>query len=209
MHEASAALDRALAELGRPLPGDAAAKLLAYLELLSKWNRIHNLTAIRDPDRMISHHVLDSLVVGPHLPPGPLADVGSGAGLPGIPLAIAEPARPITLNDANGKKAAFLRQAIIELKLANADVHQGRVESWRPAKAFACVIARGYADLGRLIAHCRHLVRPDGVIAAMKGTLPRDELANLPAGVDCSDVRRLKVPTLNAERHLILCRCAA
>ena len=209
MHETAAALDRALAELGLPLPADAGAKLLAYLELLAKWNRVHNLTAIRDPDRMISHHVLDSLVVAPHLPPGPLADIGSGAGLPGIPLAIAEPTRPITLNDANGKKVAFLRQAIIELKLANADVHQGRVESWQPEKSFACVIARGYADLGRLIAHCRHLIRPDGVIAAMKGVLPHDELAKVPAGVDCTDVRRLKVPTLNAERHLILCRCTA
>ena len=202
-------LDSALAELGQPLPGDAREKLLAYLELLAKWNRIHNLTAIRDPRRMVSHHVLDSLVVRPHLPPGLLADVGSGAGLPGIPLAIAEPARPVTLIEANGKKATFLRQAIIDLKLANADVHLGRAESWRPAKSFACVIARGYADLARLIADCRHLVRPEGVIAAMKGMLPRDELAHVPAGIDCSDVRRLEVPMLNAERHLILCRCGA
>ena len=209
MHERSAALDSALAKLGQPLPGDAAAKLLAYLELLAKWNRIYNLSAIRDPRRMISHHVLDSLAVRPHLPPGSLADVGSGAGLPGIPLAIAEPSRPVTLIEANGKKATFLRQAIIELKLSNVDVHQGRAESWRPTKSFACVIARGYADLARLIADCRHLVRPEGVIAAMKGVLPREELAQVPAGVDCSDVRRLDVPMLDAERHLILCRCGA
>ena len=202
-------LEAGLSELGQPLPADAGSRLLAYLELLAKWNRTFNLTAVRDPARMISHHVLDSLAVRPHLPPGPLADIGSGAGLPGIPLAIAEPTRHVTLNDANQKKTSFLRQVVIELGLRNVEVHQGRAESWRPAALFACVIARGYAELARLIADTRHLLRPDGVIAAMKGVLPRDELANLPAGADCSEVRRLVVPRLNAERHLVLCRCAA
>ena len=193
-------LEAGLSELGQPLPTNASERLLAYLELLAKWNRTFNLTALRDPARMISHHVLDSLAVRPHLPPGPLADIGSGAGLPGIPLAIAEPARHVTLNDANQKKTSFLRQAVIELGLRNAEVHQGRAESWQPEARFACVIARGYAELARLIADTRHLLRPDGVIAAMKGVLPRDELANLPAGADCSDVRRLVVPRLDAER---------
>jgi len=202
-------LEAGLFELGQPLPADAADRLLAYLELLTKWNRTINLTAVRDPARMISHHVLDSLAVRQYLPHGPLADIGSGAGLPGIPLAIAEPTRQVTLNDANQKKASFLRQAIIELGLRNAEVHHGRAESWRPVEHFACVVARGYAELARLVADTRHLLRPDGVIVAMKGVLPRDELANLPAGVDCSDVRRLVVPRLNAERHLVLCRCAA
>lgn len=202
-------LEAGLSELGQPLPVDAGERLVAYLELLAKWNRSFNLTAVRDPARMISHHVLDSLAVRPHLPPGPLADIGSGGGLPGIPLAIAEPTRRVTLNDANQKKASFLRQAVIELGLRNAEVHQGRAESWQPAARFACVIARGYAELARLVADTRHLLRPDGVIAAMKGVLPRDELANLPADADCSDVRRLVVPRLNAERHLVLCRCSA
>lgn len=208
MHDLHEALERGLAELGGPLPGDARDRLLAYLALLAKWNRTFNLTAIRDPQKMISHHLLDSLAVRPHLPHGALADVGSGAGLPGIPLAIAEPERRITLNDANEKKATFLRQAVIELGLANAGVHQGRVEAWRPATPFACVIARGVAELARLIADCRHLLQPGGVIAAMKGTVPRDELARVPADADCSDVRRLKVPHLEATRHLVICRCA-
>lgn len=209
MHEVSAALEHALAELGQVLPADAGSRLLAYLELLGKWNRTYNLTAIRDPHRMISHHLLDSLAVRPHLPAGPLADIGSGGGLPGIPLAIAEPARQVTLNDASQKKAAFLKQVVIELKLENARVHQGRVQDWRPATRFACVISRGYADLARMIADSRHLLRPGGVIAAMKGALPTEELARIPAGVDCADVRRLSVPTLDAERHLVLCRCSA
>lgn len=203
-----AALRQGLSESGQPLAEAAQEKLMAYLELLAKWNKIHNLTAIRDPLQMISHHLLDSLAVRPHLPAGALADVGSGGGLPGIPLAIAEPQRPVTLNDANHKKAAFLQQAVIELRLANADVHAGRVQAWRPSSPFACVIARGFAELAQFVATCRHLVRAGGVLAAMKGVYPQDELSRVPPGADCSEVRRLQVPLLAAERHLVLCRCA-
>ncbi|HET9733776.1 MAG TPA: 16S rRNA (guanine(527)-N(7))-methyltransferase RsmG [Burkholderiales bacterium] len=207
MNSRRAALRGGLETLGLPLPGDAQDKLLAYLELLAKWNQTYNLTAIRDPDKMISHHLLDSLAVLPHLPPGTLADVGSGGGLPGIPLAIADPARRVTLNDASRKKAAFLQQAIIELRLANAEVHAGRVQGWRPAHKFACVIARGFAELAELIATCRHLIAPGGVLAAMKGVYPEAELERVPGGTDCRDVRRLRVPLLDAERHLVLCHC--
>jgi 16S rRNA (guanine527-N7)-methyltransferase len=202
-----AALRGGLEALELPLPGDAQEKLLAYLDLLAKWNKTYNLTAIRDPDKMISHHLLDSLAVLAHLPQGALADVGSGGGLPGIPLAIAEPTRRVTLNDASHKKAAFLQQAVIELRLANAEVHAGRVQAWRPAQKFACVIARGFAELAEFIATCRHLVAPGGVLAAMKGVFPAAELERVPAGADCRDVRRLRVPLLDAERHLVLCRC--
>lgn len=207
MNSPRAALRGGLEALALQLPDEAQEKLLAYLALLAKWNKTYNLTAIRDPDKMISHHLLDSLAVLPHLPPGALADVGSGGGLPGIPLAIAEPARRVTLSDANHKKAAFLQQAIIELRLANAEVHAGRVQAWRPAQKFACVIARGFAELAEFIATCGHLVAPGGVLAAMKGVFPAAELERVPAGVDCRDVRRLKVPLLDAERHLVLCRC--
>jgi len=207
MRSRQAALRGGLEALDLPLPRDAQEKLLAYLDLLAKWNKTYNLTAIRDPDKMISHHLLDSLAVLPHLPPGALADVGAGGGLPGIPLAIAEPARRVTLNDASHKKAAFLRQAVIELRLANAEVHAGRVQAWRPAQKFACVIARGFAELADFIATCRHLVAEGGVLAAMKGVFPAAELDRVPAGVDCREVRRLRVPLLDAERHLVLCRC--
>jgi 16S rRNA (guanine527-N7)-methyltransferase len=194
-------------ELGLSLRNDAPEKLLAYLALLAKWNKTYNLTAIRDPDKMISHHLLDSLAVLPHLPQGTLADVGAGAGLPGIAIAIAEPERRVTLNDANHKKAVFLQQAIIELRIANADVHVGRVQAWRPAQKFACVIARGFAELAEFIAACRHLVAPGGVLAAMKGVFPAAELERVPADADCREVRRLQVPLLGAARHLVLCRC--
>ena len=118
MHEPRALLERGLATLAVPMPPDAVEQLLAYLALMQKWNRTYNLTAIRDPRRMVTHHLLDSLAVVPHLPAGSLADVGAGAGLPGIPLAVVQPARRVTLNEASEKKAAFLRQAAIELKLA-------------------------------------------------------------------------------------------
>ncbi|MDA0577513.1 MAG: 16S rRNA (guanine(527)-N(7))-methyltransferase RsmG [Verrucomicrobia bacterium] len=202
-------LQSGLDALGLSLPAGAQDKLLDYLELLAKWNKTYNLTAIRDADKMISHHLLDSLAVLRHLPAGTLADVGSGAGLPGIPLAIAEPARRVTLNDANHKKAAFLQQAVIELQLTNAEVHIGRVQVWRPAEAFACVITRGFAELAAFITACRHLLVPGGVLAAMKGAMPIAELQRVPADAQCRDVRRLRVPQLDAERHLVLCRCAA
>ncbi len=201
-----AALDRGLGELALALPAGARERLLAYMELLAKWNRTYNLTAIRDPLKMVTHHLLDSLAVLRELPQGTLADVGSGGGLPGIPIAIAEPQRRVTLNDANHKKGAFLRQAVIELGLANAEVHVGRAEAWRPLERFAVVIARGFAGLAEFVAACRHLVAPSGVLAAMKGSLAREELARVPAGCDCSTVRRLAVPLLGAERHLVLCR---
>lgn len=209
MSPAAAALRRGLDELALSLSPLAQEKLLAYVALLAKWNKTYNLTAIREPLQMISHHVLDALAVLPHLPAGNLADIGSGAGLPGIPLAIAEPERRVTLNDANQKKAAFLRQATIELKLANTDVHESRAQDWRPSPPFACVITRAFAELGEFVAACRHLVVREGVLAAMKGAYPHAELERLPAGFDCRDVRRLRVPLLDAERHLVLCRCEA
>lgn len=192
-------LERGLAELGLELPSGGRDRLLRYMELLAKWNRTYNLTAVREPRAMVSHHLLDSLVVIPHLPmqDGALADVGSGAGLPGIPLAIAQPQWRVTLNDASEKKAAFLRQAVIELGLRNVAVHQGRVEAWRPAVRFAVVISRAFAQLARFIASCRHLARPGGVLAAMTGAAPVD------AG---GEVIALSVPLLNAARHLVLYR---
>jgi 16S rRNA (guanine527-N7)-methyltransferase len=204
-----AALEIGLQELNLPLARGRRAQILRYLALLAKWNRTFNLTAIREPAQMVSHHVLDALAVLPALPDGTLADVGSGAGVPGIPIAIAQPERTVTLNDANAKKVSFLRQAIIELQLRNCRVHAGRVEAWFPIEKFQVVISRAFAELARLLACCRHLVAADGVLAAMKGTDPRGEIAALDPGCDCSDVRRLRVPLLDAERHLVICRFAA
>jgi 16S rRNA (guanine527-N7)-methyltransferase len=210
---AEAALDRGLAELALPLPEGARDRLLAFVALLAKWNRTYNLTAIRDPLKMVSHHLLDSLAVAPHLPlrgdADALADIGSGGGLPGIPLAIARPEWRVTLNDSNHKKATFLRQAAIELALPNVTVQAGRVEQWRPAKLFAVVISRGFAELADFVAACRHLVAPGGSLAAMKGVYPHEELARMPAAAGCGEALRLQVPLLEAERHLVLCRPTA
>jgi 16S rRNA (guanine527-N7)-methyltransferase len=206
-----AALDRGLAELALALPAGAPEKMLEYTQLLAKWNRTHNLTAIREPLDMVSHHLLDSLAVIPHLPSAEtttLADAGSGGGLPGVPLAIARPSWRVTLNDSSEKKAAFLRQAVIELGLPNVQVHEGRMEAWQPSARFAVVISRALTELAGFIAACRHLVAPGGLLAAMKGVYPRTELAGVPSGCDCSRVIALDVPLLNAERHLVLCQVA-
>jgi len=201
-----AALDRGLGELNLAVPDSARGKLVAYMELLAKWNKTFNLTAIRDPLQMVSHHVLDSLAVLGELPAGRLADIGSGAGLPGIPIAIAEPERPVVLLEASDKKGSFLRQAVIELGLANSAVHIGRAETWHPIEQFAVVISRAFAELVEFITCCRHLVADGGVLAAMKAGYPHEELARAASSCDCSDVRRLAVPLLDAERHLVLCR---
>jgi 16S rRNA (guanine527-N7)-methyltransferase len=197
-----AALDRGIGELALALPLGAPERLLDYVALLGKWNRTYNLTAIRDPLAMVVHHLLDSLAVLPHLPLATwharLADAGSGAGLPGIPLAIARPAWSIALAESSQKKAAFLRQAAIELALHNVEVHEGRVEAWRPRPLFDLVISRAFAALGDFVAACRHLVTPGGMLAAMKGTAPQD------LGPDCSLIR-LRVPLLDGQRHLVLC----
>jgi len=197
-----AALERGIDELALALPAGAAEQLLAYAELLTKWNRTYNLTAIRDPLEMVSRHLLDSLAVLPHLPMSDgaaIADVGSGAGLPGIPLAIARSEWRVTLNDSSQKKAAFLRQAAIELGMRNVETYEGRVETWRPTTRFAVVVSRAFADLAEFIAKCRHLVAPGGVLAAMKGAAPAAQDAQ------CRVVE-LKVPLLDARRHLVLCR---
>jgi 16S rRNA (guanine527-N7)-methyltransferase len=197
-------LEAGAAELGLTLPTPSKEKLLAYLALLGKWNRTYNLTAIRDPEKMLTHHLLDSLAVLPHLPAGTLADVGSGGGLPGVPLAIMQPERQVFLNDANSKKAAFLRQAQIELSLGNVRVHEGRSETWRPETRFQAVITRGFAALADFLSSCRHLVVDDGVLLAMKGAAPDAEIQALPRDAGEPKVIRLHPPFLGAERHLVL-----
>jgi len=205
----AAVLAEGLKGLGLLLSSEASGKLLAYVELLTKWNRTYNLTAIREPERMVSHHLIDSLAVLPYLPAGTLVDVGSGGGLPGIPIAIAQPQRRVTLNDSNHKKGAFMQQAAIELGLANVSVHIGRVETWRPVELFDCAISRAFADLADFISACRHLLRPGGFFAAMKGLHPHEEIARVPPGVSCDSVIRLSAPLVEGDRHLVLCRDGA
>jgi len=183
------------------------AKLLAYLTLLEKWNRTHNLTAQHGRDRMLSHHLLDSLAVLPHLPTRSamrLVDVGSGGGLPGIPLAIAKPDWHITLLDSNQKKSAFLRQAAAELNLANAVVVSARAEAYVPDRPFAAAISRAVSELAQFVEMAAHLVAPGGHLLAMKGRYPEAEIAALPSGVHVVATPRLRVPGIEGERHLVI-----
>jgi 16S rRNA (guanine527-N7)-methyltransferase len=201
-------LARAAAALQVEIADEQVAALERYLDLLEKWNRVYNLTAIRERSRMVTHHLLDSLSVVPHLRGPNVLDVGSGAGLPGIPIAIAQPALRVTLLEANQKKSAFLTQAVGELRLANVTVVTERVESWRTAARFDTIVSRAFADLGELAAAAGRLLAPRGVIAAMKGVHPYEEIERLPQGYRVLEVVRLAVPGLAAERHLVLAGAA-
>ena len=204
-----AALERGVADLALALPPGAIERMLQYVALLKKWNRTYNLTAVREEGAMIGQHLLDSLAVLPHLPAHErttLADVGSGAGLPGIPLALARPSWRVTLIDSSDKKAAFLRQATLELGMDNVELHQGRVEQWHPAQRFDVVISRAFAELRAFVAACRHLVAPAGVLAAMKGRLRSEELSAAAPDCVCEAPIALRVPLVDAERNLVLCR---
>ena len=197
-------LTRGAADLGLPLAPDQLTRMLAYLDLIEKWNRVHNLTAIRVRTQMMTHHLLDSLAIVPHLSGRRIIDVGTGAGLPGIPVAIACPERHITLVDSNQKKTAFVRQALTELRIGNAAVINERAEAYRPVTAFDMVVSRAFAELRTFVEQARHLTVDGGKFLAMKGRHPAQEIDALPADIRVLDVIELKVPHLDAERHLIL-----
>ena len=199
-----AQLAQGLLVLGLDLPGAARIKLLDYLALLAKWNRTYRLTAVHDPSLAVSHHLLDSLAVLPFVEGATLLDVGSGGGMPGIPLAIARPALRVVLLDSNSKKTAFLQQVAIELGLGNIAVHCGRVEAYRPTTGFAAITARAFSHLAEFVQLSRHLLAEDGHWLAMKGVWPQDEIAGLPAGVRVDGVHRLAVPGVEGERHLVV-----
>lgn len=196
-------LRQGLAALGLANDMPLATGLGRYLELLETWNRKFNLTAVRDPVEMVPRHILDSLAVGPHLPPGRLLDVGTGAGLPGIPLALRYPERQFTLLDSNGKKTRFVNQAVMMLGIDNVEVVKERVERYRPASGFEIIVSRAFASLADFVTGTRHLLAPGGAWLAMKGVYPDEEIAALPAGVALQDAHRLRVPGLTGERHLL------
>ena len=196
-----------LADLGLDLPDVVQHKLLAFRDLLLKWNKTYNLTALRDPEQAISHHLLDSLAILPHVGTGPLLDVGSGGGLPGIPLAIARPGLSVGMVDTVQKKASFLQQASIELGLKNVTVHHARVEEMQGQ--YAQISSRAFADLGLFVSLTRHLLAPGGRWLAMKGVRPDDEIAALPADITVEAIISLTVPGLEAERHLIILKAGS
>ncbi len=190
-------------QLGVALPDPAIERLVAYLALLERWNRAYNLTAVRDPDAMVIRHLLDSLSVLPWLEGPRILDVGSGAGLPGIPLAVARPALAFCLLDSNGKRTRFLTQAVAELQLKNVEIVRCRAEDYQPAWRFNSVVSRAFATLADLLSSAGRLCAPNGRLLAMKGVFPDDELARLPPGYLLSGVYPLRVPNLEAERCLV------
>ena len=196
-------LQQGIKQLGLSIDDETQKKLLAYLALLVKWNKVFNLTAIRDPQQMVSHHLLDSLAVLPHIDAGRWLDVGCGAGLPGVVIAIVRPDLQVTMLDSNSKKTGFVQQAIIELGLQNAEVKCARVEDFQPSEKFDGIISRAFTELGDFLRITRHLISPAGRWVAMKG-LAEHELAGVPSDCKIESVIKLAVPGLNAARSLVI-----
>ena len=199
-------LQSGLKEMGLDLSGEQQDKLLAYVEMLKKWNKTYNLTALRDESQIISHHLLDSLTLPPYLEGAQtMLDVGSGGGQPGIPAAVCRPDLQITLLDANTKKTSFLQQAAIELELKNVRVVSGRVEAVQGLRADV-ITSRAFADLADFVNWTTHLLQDGGCWAAMKGVYPAAEIDRLPDSVCVERVDKIRVPQLNAERHMVILR---
>jgi len=198
-------LDALLLAAGIELPDQQKQQLLGYVALLHKWNQAYNLTSVRDPEQMLVRHIMDSIVVDAHLVGSRFIDVGTGPGLPGIPLAIVRPTSQFTLLDSLGKRVRFLRQVQHELGLTNINPVQSRVEDFSSEPPFDGVISRAFASLQDMLAWCHHLPAVgQGRFYALKGVRPDEELANLPAGFSVTSVERLQVPELDGERHLVI-----
>jgi len=199
------ALSSGIEQLHMAMSPEQQQQLLAYVALLDKWNKVYNLTAVREPARMIGLHLLDSLALVPHLGQAKsILDVGSGGGLPGICLAIAAPMLEVVMLDSLQKKTTFIRQAIGELELRNASVVCERVEAFQPPHRFDLVTSRAFAELADFVRSAAHLIAPGGKLLAMKGLYPHDELARLPDGISVVDVVELHVPQVDGKRHLVI-----
>ncbi|MGI9308352.1 MAG: 16S rRNA (guanine(527)-N(7))-methyltransferase RsmG [Gammaproteobacteria bacterium] len=197
------ALREGLQALGIPKPEQYVPQFACFIQTLHKWNQAYNLTAVREADEMVAKHILDSCAVRPSLDGREILDVGTGAGLPGIPLALLEPDRRFTLLDSNGKKTRFLTQAIAELGLTNVEVVQSRVEEFAPACSYDSILCRAFTSIEQFVLHCEKFLQPAGRLIAMKGKLPEQELLAVPSGWQI-EVAEVNVPGLAAERRLII-----
>lgn len=197
-------LEQGLTSLGLSLDEAVRQQLIHYLQLLEKWNKAYNLTSVRKPEQMVTHHLLDSLVMIPYIKAPRILDVGSGAGLPGIPLAIANKGWQVEMLDSNNKKTRFITQAIAELGLKNAGVVRSRAEEYHPDRPYDTVISRAYSSLEKMVETAGQHCAKDGCLLAMKGAYPMMELEQIPESFQVSEVSSLKVPNLGAERHVVV-----
>jgi len=200
------ALAEGLEQLAIPADDTSVDALLHYLTELERWNKTYNLTAVRDPKEMVTRHVLDSYAAQPYISGIRIIDVGTGAGLPGIPLALANPDMRFVLLDSNGKKVRFLQHVVGDLGLHNVTLVQARVADYAADSGFDTVVCRAFTSLAEFVADSGHLAAPEGRLVAMKGKLPRDELNELPEGWSAEAVEPVHVPGLDAERHIIVIR---
>lgn len=197
-------LSRLLDEAGISLTDHQKNQLVAYVDMLNKWYKAYNLTSVRDPNEMLIRHILDSIVVAPYLQGERFIDVGTGPGLPGIPLSIVRPECQFTLLDSLGKRVRFLRQVQHELKINNIEPVQSRVEAFPSEPPFDGVISRAFASLNDMVSWCKHLPAQEGRFYALKGLVPEDEIAQLPVGYVVESIVKLQVPQLDGERHLVI-----
>ncbi len=200
-----AKLDSLIAKTDLDVSEKQREQLLGYVGLLNKWNKAYNLTSVRDPADMLVKHILDSIVVSPYLNGERFIDVGTGPGLPGIPLAIMNPDKSFVLLDSLGKRIRFIKQVLHELGIANVIAVQSRVEEFDPEDGFDAVLSRAFASMSDMVEWCQHLPRANsGVFFALKGQLPQEEISLLPEWCSVTDVKALKVPELEGERHLVI-----
>ncbi|HFG2120702.1 TPA: 16S rRNA (guanine(527)-N(7))-methyltransferase RsmG [Vibrio cholerae] len=198
-------LDALISKTSLTVTEQQREQIVGYVQLLDKWNKAYNLTSVRDPMEMLVKHILDSLVVSPHLVGERFIDVGTGPGLPGIPLAIMHPDKEFVLLDSLGKRIRFLKQVIHDLKISNVLPVQSRVEEFDPESGFDGVLSRAFASMTDMVNWCQHLPKPNaGVFLALKGVRPDDEITLLPEWCSVTDIKALQVPELEGERHLVI-----
>ena len=196
-------LDGLLSQTDLNITSEQASQLIQLIDLLVKWNKAYNLTSVRDPSQMLVKHIMDSIVVSPHLEGNSFIDVGTGPGLPGLPLAILNPGRHFVLLDSLGKRLRFIRQAILSLGLKNVEIVQSRVEEYNPEIGFDCVLSRAFASLEDMLTWCHHLPNDNGHFLALKGQYPESEITNLDSKFKFIESVTLQVPQLDGERCLV------
>ncbi len=199
-----ALLSQLIEKTGMEIPASQQDQLIGYVELLNKWNKAYNLTSVRDPNEMVVKHIMDSIVVGTHLDGERYIDVGTGPGLPGIPLAITNPDKEFVLLDSLGKRIRFIRQVTHELGIKNVTAVQSRVEEYQPETGFDGVLSRAFASMNDMVSWCRHLPAENGNFLALKGQLDASEVDDVPHWCSVTDIKPLHVPGLEGDRHLVI-----